>query len=302
MTKLLDIVNPPGMFLDGSRLREHNAQDLPPFSGRLLPEFNNRRSIKDMFTRKPSLVPRASDISSSLETPLPSTSQPISMASNGAKMPTSSQTKKRNATEQAPTQASKRAKPMSLPSAAAPPKGQTTMRSFFSAKPVQSGLPSTSLPDDAAPLPNLSQKSDVTNGASSTEQCSQPPSTPQKESIVLSFGSQSPKSRRKMAPYSPNKDSRSLSPAKVASTPFSPKSTIDPVAAKEQFAMLFTKKPPPRCEGHDEPCKSFKTLKKGANQGREFWICARPLGPSGDKERGTEWRCPTFIWASDHKG
>jgi hypothetical protein len=25
----------------------------------------------------------------------------------------------------------------------------------------------------------------------------------------------------------------------------------------------------------------------------------RPIGPSGAEEHGTEWRCRTFVWASD---
>jgi AP endonuclease-2 len=36
--------------------------------------------------------------------------------------------------------------------------------------------------------------------------------------------------------------------------------------------------------------------------GRSFFMCARPLGPSGDKEQGTEFRCRTFIWSSDWNG
>jgi len=40
-------------------------------------------------------------------------------------------------------------------------------------------------------------------------------------------------------------------------------------------------------------------LTQMSHLGRSFYVCARPLGPSGDKERGTEWRCGTFIWSSD---
>lgn len=36
--------------------------------------------------------------------------------------------------------------------------------------------------------------------------------------------------------------------------------------------------------------------------GRSFYMCARPLGPSGNKETGTEFRCKTFIWSSDWSG
>ena len=68
---------------------------------------------------------------------------------------------------------------------------------------------------------------------------------------------------------------------------------------RESWSRLFCKKPSPKCEGHDEPCISLMTKKPGINRGRSFWICPRPLGPSGNKEVGTEWRCPTFIWCSD---
>ncbi|KAF8470118.1 Endonuclease/exonuclease/phosphatase [Kalaharituber pfeilii] len=50
----------------------------------------------------------------------------------------------------------------------------------------------------------------------------------------------------------------------------------DPVAeSKESWLRLFTKKQPPRCEGHGEPCKMLTTKKAGQNCGRAFWICAR---------------------------
>lgn len=73
----------------------------------------------------------------------------------------------------------------------------------------------------------------------------------------------------------------------------------DPVESKESWSKLFTKPAAPRCEGHDEPCISLLTKKSGINCGRSFWICPRPLGPTGSKEKNTQWRCHTFIWCSD---
>jgi AP endonuclease-2 len=61
---------------------------------------------------------------------------------------------------------------------------------------------------------------------------------------------------------------------------------------------LFARPIAPKCE-HDEPCKTMLTRKPGVNCGRSFWMCNRPLGPSGKQEKGTQWRCNTFIWASD---
>jgi AP endonuclease 2 len=51
---LLDIMNPPGMFENGKRLRKWNAKDMPALSGRLIPEFAQRRNIRDMFSKRPS--------------------------------------------------------------------------------------------------------------------------------------------------------------------------------------------------------------------------------------------------------
>jgi AP endonuclease-2 len=91
----------------------------------------------------------------------------------------------------------------------------------------------------------------------------------------------------------------------VSSSPSKPvhdDTVIDPIVSKEDWSKLFTKKPVPRCDSHEEPCISLTTKKPGINRGRAFWICPRPLGPHGEKEKGTQWRCPTFIWASDWNG
>ncbi|KAI9885673.1 MAG: hypothetical protein M1823_002542 [Watsoniomyces obsoletus] len=77
---------------------------------------------------------------------------------------------------------------------------------------------------------------------------------------------------------------------------------IDPIVSKESWSRIFTKPPPPKCEGHNEPCLSLTTKRAGINRGRAFWMCARPIGPSGAKESGTKWRCATFIWGSDWSG
>lgn len=44
------------------------------------------------------------------------------------------------------------------------------------------------------------------------------------------------------------------------------------------FASLFVKPEIPLCDGHQQPAKLQKTKKKGANQGREFYMCAVPIG------------------------
>lgn len=91
------------------------------------------------------------------------------------------------------------------------------------------------------------------------------------------------------------------SPRPTAAEPFDPDPRASQEASKEGWTKLFSKKVAPRCE-HGEPCISLTTKKPGVNCGRQFWICPRPIGPSGHKEVGTQWRCGTFIWCSDWKG
>ncbi|KAI9819211.1 MAG: Class II abasic (AP) endonuclease [Pycnora praestabilis] len=50
-----DVMNPPGTFNGGKRLNEYSMKDIPALSGKLIPEFDRRRNIRDMFTKKPSL-------------------------------------------------------------------------------------------------------------------------------------------------------------------------------------------------------------------------------------------------------
>lgn len=50
------------------------------------------------------------------------------------------------------------------------------------------------------------------------------------------------------------------------------------IEVSNAFATLFTKPEIPLCAGHSKPARLQRTKKKGANQGREFWMCSVPLG------------------------
>ncbi|KAL1909549.1 Class II abasic (AP) endonuclease [Sporothrix stenoceras] len=70
-------------------------------------------------------------------------------------------------------------------------------------------------------------------------------------------------------------------------------------AAKASWSRLgLGQRQAPLCE-HGEPCKTFVTKKAGVNSGRSFYMCARPPGPLGKKEKGTAWQCTTFVWCRD---
>ncbi|XP_036127452.1 DNA-(apurinic or apyrimidinic site) endonuclease 2 isoform X1 [Molossus molossus] len=51
--------------------------------------------------------------------------------------------------------------------------------------------------------------------------------------------------------------------------------------------------PMPLCGGHREPCVMRTVKKPGPNQGRHFYMCSRPRGPSTDPSS----RCNFFLWS-----
>ncbi|KAJ5198324.1 uncharacterized protein N7498_007441 [Penicillium cinerascens] len=272
LTHIRDIMNPPGMFKDGERQQEYSSRFMLPASGRLLPEFDvdKRRSIKDMFTRKPpSTLSRSPSTASTLEklatTPASEPATPaIATPSETPKPPVSCEAQATKApplkrSQPPPTASAKRSKPTPAPSTS----GQKSLMGFFKPKTgdAASLKKSNTVPDPTiAPAASQQQETTSDNPSASTR--------------------------------SPSTQS---SPSKLRTDD----STIDPIVSKEDWTKLFTKKAVPRCESHQEPCISLTTKKPGMNRGRAFWICPRPLGPSGEKEKGSQWRCPTFIWASD---
>ncbi|KAF2709812.1 DNase I-like protein [Pleomassaria siparia CBS 279.74] len=257
-THILDIMNPKGMYEGGVRLREFDsAKDILPFSGKLLPEFDGRRTIKDMFAKTSALIGRKSTLGDS---PVKQHASETSKGSSQS-LSTSSQTSespmKRRLPGPATSRPVKRSKSNIGSSSSQPQiKGQQSLRGFFTAKTTDLETPPPAL-DTATSSSALSPPSSAASASASASAA--------EDTTLIPF-----------------------------SEPF-----IDPEASKESWTKLFSKKPPPRCEDHSEPCVSLMTKKPGVNCGRSFWICPRPIGPSGAKEKGTQWRCRTFIWASD---
>ncbi|KEF54970.1 AP endonuclease 2 [Exophiala aquamarina CBS 119918] len=287
-THILDLVNPAGMFENGVRKLEWTNKNLLPMSGKLIQEFDKRRSIKDMFTRQPSLPRPKSTIqenSQNIESmlpPLPSltagnntadtfvspqeetvtlskTTTNASDASSNAKTGNSFNTKAVNGkrpANAAPGPTSKRSKAASQPGMTGAAKGQQSLKGFFAAKPsIVEKTQTAPTEDQDPPLPINSILVDP------------PEVTPATFTL-------------------PAKSEVSLEDEAAT------------FAAKKSWGKLFAKPVSPKCE-HQEPCKTMVTKKPGVNCGRSFWMCNRPLGPSGKQEKGTQWRCNTFIWASD---
>ena len=216
-------------------------------------------------------------------------------------------TNKRSFGEISNTKPSKRVRPSSLVGNAPPTtKGQQSLKGFFKPKNVPSvGETGTDSPTRVASL-SLPLTSDEQNPQVS----SLLPTGTLEEPLNSRLPAQTIPSEPPSANSTPYAFTQGSSPSNSQSHDPSPHASFDepvhspsrvhdPIESKSSWTKLFTKPAPPRCECHHEPCVSFLTKKSGVNCGRSFWMCARPLGPSGIKERGTQWRCPTFIWGSD---
>jgi AP endonuclease 2 len=252
---VLDYLNPPGMFEQGRRKRDYSPKDILPMSGRLLPEFSGRRSIRDMFSKQrslsraqtlsenPNLLPDSHTAESNLTTnrqtsQSPTKSQVSSKSETSSALDITASTAvgiKRSTSGETTTSPIKRQRPDAANSPNKRANVQQTLRGFFTLKPAQG-------------LPNEASDSSFTETNS----------------------------------FQSSQDSQ-------AST----------AEGKNPWSKILRKQVIPKCEGHQQHCISMVVKSKGINRGRSFWICPRPLGPSGNKEKGTEWRCGTFIWFSD---
>ncbi|KAF1811074.1 DNA lyase [Eremomyces bilateralis CBS 781.70] len=316
-----DIMHPGDIFKDGVRLREPGPKDLLPLSGKLLPEFDKRRSIRDMFGRKQSsgsapkpgalspsqsqssatsigIYPTQTESSTPSTAPITSTEPktPISprvsrsgVSPSARASPVVSNPSNRVTNERPSKRAKLGSSTSSLPATS---KGQKSLKSFFQAK---------------STVPNGSSSRD--RSASISETPSQP-GTAKTATAVANSDLRSESNPTTLSTASPNPTPKKVTNFETEATksaePFSAKGesddVYDPIVTKESWDKVFKKRKAPLCEGHEEPCISLSSKKKGVNVGRYFWICPRPIGPSGNKEKGTHWRCHTFIWASDWNG
>ncbi|KAI2637982.1 DNase I-like protein [Hypomontagnella submonticulosa] len=268
---LRDIMNPPGMFKDGVRLRDWTVKDLLPMSAKLIPEFDRRRSIKDMFFKKPAASKSTlgpvvessagpSEEPAKVESPLKaeSTEVPASQPESEASAPSPSKARS-SSLKRTPSGVASTARPQKKTKATLTKepstKGQSSLMGFFKPKATASSSSSTETKEDSKTVGGFDGISDIE------------------------------------APIEPNDTPE----------PGGPGTVFDPIQNKESWSKLLGKRTMPKCE-HGEDCISLVTKKAGVNRGRAFFICPRPLGPSGEKEKGTEWRCGTFIWSSDWNG
>ncbi|KAK1782811.1 Endonuclease/exonuclease/phosphatase [Copromyces sp. CBS 386.78] len=318
---ITDLMNPEGMFKDGQRQREWSQKDCLPISAKLIPEFNRRQSIKDMFFKKktPSTTAKSAtpavdgqDTSDPANTsfasvtaiatlqeaviPAPSPKQTLSQSTTTepALSQTSPHPKRRAEQPASSIRSPKKAKTAlaKQPSSkAGPGPSQNTLMGFFKPK---TPTPSVNPENQPAPINGNNYSpatiAEITTGDNpSPAEGSQPRSPFQTDDVEEWNGNAAGSKTTSSATH------------KATTAAVEEGKVFDPIQNKESWSKLLGKRVVPKCE-HGEDCMSLVTKKPGINCGRSFYMCARPLGPSGDKETGTEFRCKTFIWSSDWSG
>lgn len=143
-TYLADLVNPPGYFSQGKRTQPYSVKDVPTFSAKLLPDFDKRRSIKDMFSKKPSSV--TSQVAEPAAEAAPQTPPPARRQSDASAVSASqhsstlgSPDRKRPAPAPPLQQRAGKKRP-----APASTKGQQSLKGFFQSKPADVVSPAIS--------------------------------------------------------------------------------------------------------------------------------------------------------------
>ncbi|KAI1002396.1 hypothetical protein K3495_g5807 [Podosphaera aphanis] len=289
-----------GMFKNGVRVKEWSTKDLLPLSAKLLPEFDRRRNIKDMFQasskiKKPKVLchrpeiecsRRAEDLHPDLRNGGHESLEERSQDNFGSGLdnldyiapPSStslSKSKKRtNQISNSSLYPTKRNQVSALNTARdqrKPGRQQKTLTGFFKTEVTEKDHPSKKK------LPSASDA--------------------ELDAVIISPSASTPSESFARGEAEKKSPEASEISASAPSLPID-KESGEVSVAKESWSKLFSKRPAPRCD-HDEPCICLVSKKPGMNQGRSFYICRMPLGPSGQKEKNSPWRCGTFIWRSD---
>ncbi|KAM0413565.1 hypothetical protein ACHAPT_013658 [Fusarium lateritium] len=297
---LLELVNPPGMFRDGKRQHDWSSKDLLPLSAKLIPEFDRRQSIRDMFTKRtgPSLSRQDSPSTDAPASALGYENSNTPAVSTEVEQSTGSQTSVASTTPRLDTLSI--ANPSSQPwpqSSTKRPAETTTTTSTRSLKKSKT----TTSSNDAKNKPLLAPGQRTLQGFFKPKA---PAPLPDKPVRVGTSSTPAPTKKPTVSTKGRATTGGTFEDSKLATDDDEESSSdrvFDPIEAKESWSKLLGKRVAPRCE-HNEPCISLTTKKPGVNCGRSFYICPRPLGPSGEKEKGSEWRCGTFIWSSDWNG
>jgi AP endonuclease 2 len=256
---LLDLMNPEGMFRNGKRIRDWTPKDLLPMSARLIPEFDRRRSIRDMFMKKPATKQPTAN----------TTESPDATENSAPNTPLDSTIETRRPLLQESTP--KLPSEISITAPAAPPiEDPLKAKSQMSAK-RPADKPSSPRRTLKKSRTSESQVSKTNGGKSQTSLASFfKPKTP-REDPAAPKPAASPPAPSHESPVRPKAATLTSTQAEPSSQPMSAldaaEKVFDPIETKELWSKFqLGARQAPRCE-HGEPCISLLTKKPGVNCG-----------------------------------
>lgn len=273
---ILDIANPPGLFIDGKRQSSQGVPQLK-LSVRVSGEHAGRRNIRDMFLKASARSTTHASGNQPRNPDPPTSTQGAATADNipavdGLKNPSfpaatvheysSSKTNGLPATPRT-----------SLQLLEPPAKRQKKTGSSAKTLPDTTRLKSPS-PSQQSLMAFLKKPLPVPEnfGSPSTENVSN--SSQHDHDSVSDVAEESSQMDNEISPQ-PSSDTTYQLHGE-GSFP-----SVDPIVSKEKWSQLFTKPMAPRCEAHDESCIQRITRKPGVNVGRAFWMCSRLVSPYG---------------------
>lgn len=316
---LSHLLNLPVMFRYGQRVRAWQPKDALPLSARLMVEFEGRRSIRDMWARRDKATESGLSTSSAAGSTVKTEQRAVAHPS---------------AQEEERRQGVAGGSPMVETRADLDRRTSGTQASLLQGEGLKRG-------PEAGERTTRAMKR-IRAGGEKESMRARAKTTPGQRSIHGFFKPKEKQSEdggeregeevnhvEAASPSSPTAATEGTTEAPVSGDEF-----LARLQAHESWSRLLAKRPAPCCE-HGEPCIRLVTKKAGINcgtscspepdflfreravagddavlrgwdvavsPGRSFYMCPRPLGPSGAKEKDSEWRCGTFIWSSDWNG
>lgn len=254
--KLWDLLNP------GRQPSDMPPPPPPPFAARFFSEFSGKqKTLQGFFVKKSDLPSTASKPS-----PSPSPAPAASTAANGSVSvsPAPAPARRESSSQDVAkvsksTNGSKKGKERSSTPPEVKKTGQQDLSSFF--KPP-ADRPKKKRKKSKTGTPPPASTTSSSRSSSRPKPSPSPASTSrdgqEREVLILdddddddAVPDAEARANAIEAPYNPNAESATA------------------------WANIFATKPPPLCDGHNEPARMFVTNKHNVNKGRRFFLCAR---------------------------
>ncbi|GAA5856268.1 hypothetical protein JCM8547_000845 [Rhodosporidiobolus lusitaniae] len=298
--------------LNPGRQRGDKVPDPPQFAARFSNEFSGKQKLlSSFFGKKGDLPPPPPPkLPTPSPSPQPASSSAPEASTSGSRARSESTSSFSTSQPTGSTGSSKKSKGKEKAVEEEPEKkvGQQSLSSFFKPPPK---------PEPPKKKRKKSKTDDSPPPASSSSSRSRSTST--KPSTAESTSSQKPV-KRKAPPLEEDsgddiliiEDPRRDDPSQLddateysaSASQGSPSSSSSYNAqSASAWSSIFASKPPPLCEGHNEPTKLWTVNKTGINKGRRFYL---PVGPGYDQGQAKlhvdpQYRCNYFAWETSVK-